>query len=115
MGLIEKIFGTYSSRECKRLMPIRDKVLAMEEHYKSLSDTELQAVTPALKERLAKGETTDDILPEAFAACREAATRVLGLTAFPVQIMGGIVLHQGRIAEMKTVREKPLLQLFPLT
>lgn len=113
MGLIEKIFGTYSSRECKRLMPIRDKVLAMEEHYKSLSDTELQAVTPALKERLAKGETTDDILPEAFAACREAATRVLGLTAFPVQIMGGIVLHQGRIAEMKTGEGKTLTSALP--
>ena len=113
MGLIEKIFGTYSSRECKRLIPIRDKVLALEEHYKSLSDTELQAVTPALKERLAKGETTSDILPEAFAACREAATRVLGLTAFPVQIMGGIVLHQGRIAEMKTGEGKTLTSALP--
>ncbi len=113
MGLFEKIFGTYSDKELKRIRPIADKVLALEGQYQSLSDSELRAVTPALKERLAKGETLDDILPDAFAACREAAWRVLGLKHFPVQIIGGIVLHQGRIAEMRTGEGKTLVATLP--
>ena len=102
MGLLKKIFGDYSAKEVKRVVPIKNKVLALEEEYAKLTDKELQAKTPEFKERLANGETLDDILPEAFAACREASWRVLGMKHFPVQIIGGIVLHQGRIAEMKT-------------
>ena len=113
MGLFEKIFGTYSDKELKRIQPIADKVMALDSHYQSLSDNELRAVTPALKERLANGETLDDILPDAFAACREAAWRVLGLKHFPVQIIGGIVLHQGRIAEMRTGEGKTLVATLP--
>ena len=113
MGFIEKLFGSYSAKELKRVDPILNKVLALEGRYKEMSDKELQAVTPALKERLAEGESTDDILPEAFAACREAADRVLGMRHFPVQIIGGIVLHQGRIAEMKTGEGKTLVATLP--
>ena len=113
MGLFEKIFGTYSDKELKKIQPIANKVMALDEHYQSLSDSELRAVTPALKERLANGETLDDILPDAFAACREAAWRVLGLKHFPVQIIGGIVLHQGRIAEMRTGEGKTLVATLP--
>ena len=102
MNLIKAIFGNYSEKEIKRVMPLRDKVLSYEEEYKALSDAELRNKTPEFKERLSAGETLDDILPEAFAACREAADRVLGMRHFPVQILGGIILHQGRIAEMKT-------------
>ena len=102
MGIMQKIFGTYSERELKRIYPIQKKVLDLEEKYRAMSDEELKACTPALKERLANGETLDDILPDAFAVCREAADRVLGMRHFPVQIIGGIVLHQGRIAEMRT-------------
>ena len=102
MSLLTKIFGDYSQKELKRIVPIQKKVLALEEEYSALSDAELQAKTPEFKERLANGETLDDILPEAFAACREASWRVLNMKHFPVQILGGIVLHQGRIAEMKT-------------
>ena len=108
MGLVQKLFGSYSEKELKRIQPILKSVLALEEKYAALSDQELKAVTPALKQRLANGETTDDILPEAFAACREAAWRVLGMKHFPVQIIGGIVLHQGRIAEMRTGEGKTL-------
>lgn len=114
MGLMDKIFGTYSERELKRIYPIRDKVLALDEQFTKMSDQELKAMTPKLKERLANGETLDDILPEAFATCREAAWRVLGLKHFPVQIIGSIVLHQGRIAEMKTGEGKTLVATLPV-
>ncbi len=113
MGFLKKLLGSYSARELKRIDPILDKVLALEEHYRALSDDRLKAVTPALKERLAQGETLDDILPDAFAACREAADRVLGMRHFPVQIIGGIVLHQGRISEMKTGEGKTLVATLP--
>ena len=106
MGFLKKLFGDYSAKEVKRVLPLRDKVLALEETYAAKTDEELQAVTPALRERLANGETLDDILPDAFAACREASWRVLGMKHFPVQVVGGIILHQGRIAEMKPVRAK---------
>ena len=98
MGLFKKLFGDYSSKEIKRIGGLKDKVLALEEEYSKLTDKELQNKTVEFKERLANGETLDDILPEAFAACREASWRVLGMKHFPVQIIGGIVLHQGRIA-----------------
>ena len=114
MGLMDKIFGTYSERELKRIYPIRDKVLSLEEQYSKMSDKELKDMTPKLKERLAHGETLDDILPDAFATCREAAWRVLGMKHFPVQIIGGIVLHQGRIAEMKTGEGKTLVATLPV-
>ena len=114
MGLMDKIFGTYSERELKRIYPIRDKVLALDEQYSKMSDQELKAMTPKFKERLANGETLDDILPEAFATCREAAWRVLGMKHFPVQVIGGIVLHQGRIAEMKTGEGKTLVATLPV-
>ena len=113
MGIIQKIFGTYSEREVKRILPLQQKVLELEETYKAMSDHELKAVTPALKERLQKGETLDDILPDAFAACREASDRVLGMRHFPVQIIGGIILHQGRIAEMRTGEGKTLVATLP--
>ena len=108
MGLFTKVFGTYSQRELKSIYPIVDKITALEDEYKQLTDAELQAKTPEFKERLANGETLDDILPEAFAAVREAADRVLGMRPYPVQLVGGIVLHQGRIAEMKTGEGKTL-------
>ena len=92
MGVLQKIFGTYSERELKRIYPIQKKVLDLEEKFRGMSDAELKACTPAFKERLAKGETLDDLLPEAFACCREASDRVLGMRHFPVQIIGGIVL-----------------------
>ena len=114
MGLMDKIFGTYSERELKRIYPIRDKVLALDEQFSKMSDQELKAMTPKLKERLSNGESLDDILPEAFATCREAAWRVLGMKHFPVQIVGGIVLHQGRIAEMKTGEGKTLVATLPV-
>ena len=113
MGLIKKIFGTRSQREIKKIQPIVDKILAMEAEYKALSDEQLKAKTPEFKERLAQGETLDDILPEAFAAIREAADRVLGMRPYPVQLIGGIVLHQGRIAEMKTGEGKTLVAILP--
>ena len=113
MNLIKAIFGNYSEKEIKRIMPLRDKVLGLEEEYRALSDTELRNKTAEFKERLSAGETLDDILPEAFAACREAADRVLGMRHFPVQILGGIILHQGRIAEMKTGEGKTLVATLP--
>ena len=113
MSILKKIFGTSSSKEVKRLMPIVNQIEALSEEYKALSDAELQAKTPEFKERLAKGETLDDILPEAFAALREAADRVLGLRPYRVQLIGGIVLHQGRIAEMKTGEGKTLVATLP--
>ena len=113
MGLFTKVFGTYSQRELKSIYPIVDKITALEDEYRQLTDAELQAKTPAFKERLANGETLDDILPEAFAAVREAADRVLGMRPYPVQLVGGIVLHQGRIAEMKTGEGKTLVATLP--
>ena len=113
MGLLTKIFGNYSEKETKRIRPLCDRVLALESEYEKLSDAELQAKTPEFKERLANGETLDDILPEAFAAFREASWRVLNMKHFPVQIIGGIILHQGRIAEMKTGEGKTLVATLP--
>ncbi len=113
MGLFTKVFGTYSQRELKSIYPIADKIESLEEEYKALSDQELQAKTPEFKERLQNGETLDDLLPEAFATVREAADRVLGLRPYRVQLIGGIVLHQGRIAEMKTGEGKTLVATLP--
>ena len=113
MGIINAIFGNYSERELKRIKPKLEKVLSLEEEYKALSDEELRAKTDEFKERYAAGETLDDLLPEAFAACREAGDRVLGMRHFPVQILGGIVLHQGRISEMKTGEGKTLVATLP--
>ncbi len=112
-GIFEKLFGTYSQRELKKIQPLVDKVLSYEEEYKALSDSELSAKTVEFKERLKNGETLDDLLPEAFAVVREAAWRVLEMRHFPVQIIGGIVLHQGRIAEMKTGEGKTLVATLP--
>ena len=114
MSLITKLFGTFSDKELKRIQPITQKVLDLKPHYEVLSDEELQAVTPALKQRLADGETLDDILPDAFAACREASRRVLGMDHFPVQITGGIVLHRACIAEMQTGEGKTLVATLPV-
>ncbi len=113
MGLINKLFGTRSQREIKKLQPTLDKILALEDEYKALSEEELRGKTAQFKERLNQGETLDDLLPEAFAAIREAADRVLGLRPYPVQLLGGIVLHQGRIAEMKTGEGKTLVAILP--
>ena len=113
MGLVEKLFGSYSKRELKRIKPILDQVLALEEDYKKMSEEELRGQTEYLKGKLEDGETLDTILPEAFAACREAARRVLGTPHYPVQIIGGIVLHQGRIAEMRTGEGKTQTCLLP--
>ena len=113
MGIFAKIFGTRSDREIKKIKPIVDKILSLEEEYKALSEEELRGKTAVFKERLSQGETLDDILPEAFAAIREAADRVLGMRPYPVQLIGGIVLHQGRIAEMKTGEGKTLVAVLP--
>ena len=112
-SIIEKVIGTYSDRELKKIYPIVDKVTALEAEMEAKTDSELRAMTDEFKKRLKEGETTDDILPEAFAVCREASWRVLGMKHFPVQIVGGIVLHQGRIAEMKTGEGKPLVATLP--
>ena len=113
MGLVEKIFGTHSDRELKKIYPIVDKIEALDETMQKLSDEELKAKTPEFKERLAKGETLDDILVEAFAVVREAAWRTLGMKHFRVQLVGGIILHQGRIAEMRTGEGKTLVSTLP--
>ena len=113
MSLFDKIFGTYSERELKRVKPIADKVLEFDEAMQKLSDAELKAKTQEFKERLVNGETLDDLLPEAFAVMREASWRVLGMKHFYVQIIGGIILHQGRIAEMKTGEGKTLVSTLP--
>ena len=113
MGLFDKLFGTRSQREIKKIQPTVDKILALEAEYKALSEEALRAKTQLFKDRLAAGETLDDILPEAFAAIREAADRVIGLRPYPVQLIGGIVLHQGRIAEMKTGEGKTLVAILP--
>ena len=113
MSLFKKLFGDYSTKEIKRISKTKDMVLALEEEYSKLTDEQLQAKTPEFKERLENGASLDDILPEAFAACREAAWRVLGMKHYPVQILGGIILHQGRIAEMKTGEGKTLVATLP--
>lgn len=102
MAFIDKLFGTFSDKELKKIRPLADKVVALEPRMAAMSDEELQAMTPAFRSRLAAGETLDDLLPEAFAVCREASVRVLGMKHYPVQIIGGIALHRGRIAEMCT-------------
>ena len=113
MGLFTKLFGTRSEREIKQIQPLVDKILALEEEYKALSESDLKGKTAQFKQRLAQGETLDDLLPEAFAAIREAADRVLGMRPYPVQLIGGIILHQGRIAEMKTGEGKTLVAILP--
>ncbi len=113
MGLIEKIFGSYSEKEIKRIMPLVEKIEALDEKMQKLSDKELRDKTPEFKQRLEKGETLDDILPEAFAVVREASSRVLNMKHFKVQLIGGIILHQGRIAEMKTGEGKTLVVTLP--
>ena len=110
---VTAIFGDYSKKEVKKLRKTVDKINALEEKYKGMDDKELAAQTPVLKDRLAKGESLDDILPDAFAVCREASSRVLGMRHFDVQLIGGIVLHQGRIAEMKTGEGKTLVATLP--
>ena len=109
MSLIQKLFGTYSDRQIKKLMPTVDETDALADKYSAMTDSELSSVTPEFKSRLAAGETLDDILPDAFAAVREAATRAIGKRPYRVQILGGIILHQGRIAEMKTGEGKTLV------
>ena len=112
-NILTKLFGNYSKRELKRIQPLVDKVLGLEDTYKKLTDDELKARTPQFKERLEKGESLDDLLPEAFAACREAMARVLSIRLFPVQVQGGIILHQGRISEMKTGEGKTFTLALP--
>ena len=113
MGLLTKLFGTPSQREIKKIQPLVDKILALEEEYKALPEEELRGKTALFKARYENGETLDDLLPEAFAAVREAADRVLGMRPYPVQLLGGIILHQGRIAEMKTGEGKTLVAVLP--
>ena len=113
MGLLKKLFGSSSAKELKAIKPIVDKIEALDEPYSKLTDEQLKAKTPEFKERLKNGETLDDILPEAFAACREAAWRVLGMKPYRVQLIGGVILHQGRIAEMKTGEGKTLVATLP--
>ena len=113
MGLMTKLFGTYSDRELKAIYPLVDKVEALEDEYRALTDAQLRAKTDEFKERYAQGESLDDLLPEAFATVREAADRVLGLRPYRVQLVGGVVLHQGRIAEMKTGEGKTLVATLP--
>ena len=113
MGLFDKIFGTYSDRELKDIKPIVNKILELEAPYKALSDEELKGKTAQFKERYKGGESLDALLPEAFATVREASDRVLGMRPYPVQLIGGIVLHQGRIAEMKTGEGKTLTATMP--
>ena len=113
MGLLKKLFGTSSEKEIKAIKPLVDKIEALDEEYSKLTDEQLKAKTPEFKERLQNGESLDDILPEAFAACREAAWRVLGMKPYRVQLIGGIILHQGRIAEMRTGEGKTLVATLP--
>ncbi|MCC8075146.1 MAG: DEAD/DEAH box helicase, partial [Clostridiales bacterium] len=113
MGVLKTLFGSNSKREVKKILPIVDKIESMADEYKALSDAELRAKTDEFKARLADGETLDELLPEAFATCREAADRVLGLRPYRVQLIGGIILHQGRIAEMKTGEGKTLVATLP--
>src|SRR5699024_4371939 len=114
MSFIEKLFGNFSDKELKRIRPIAQKVEALDEEIQKLSDAELRAKTDEFRERLKKGETLDELLPEAFAVCREADWRVLGLKPYPVQIIGGIVLHRACIAEMQTGEGKTLVATMPV-
>ena len=114
MGLFEKVFGTHSEKELKKIAPIVDKIEALDSDMQALSDEELRAKTAEFKERLANGETLDDLLVEAFAVVREAAYRVLGIKHYRVQLIGGVVLHQGRIAEMRTGEGKTLVSTLPV-
>ena len=114
MSFFEKIFGTFSDKELKKIKPLADKVLALDSQMQALSDEQLKAKTAEFKQRLANGETLDDLLPEAFAVCREADWRVLGLKPYPVQIIGGIVLHRACIAEMQTGEGKTLVATMPV-
>ena len=113
MSIVSKIFGTHSQHELRRIKPIVDKIESYREEMGKLSDEELKAKTPYFKEQLADGKTLDDILPEAYAVVREAAKRVLGMEHFRVQLIGGVILHQGRIAEMKTGEGKTLVCTLP--
>lgn len=113
-SLLAKVFGTHHDRQMKRLQPTVDKINALEESIKKLSDDELKNKTEEFKTRLQNGETTDDILPEAFAVCREAAWRVLGMRHYDVQLIGGMVLHSGSIAEMRTGEGKTLVATLPV-
>ncbi|MBQ1415005.1 MAG: preprotein translocase subunit SecA, partial [Lachnospiraceae bacterium] len=113
MGLFNKLFGSHSDREVKRITPLVDEIESLRPRMQSLSDAELRALTAEYKERVAGGESLDDLLPEAFATVREAALRVLGMEPYRVQLIGGIVLHQGRIAEMKTGEGKTLVATLP--
>ena len=113
MGILSGIFGSFSKRELRRIQPVCDQVLALEDKYKAMDDASLRGMTDKLRDRLRCGETTDAILPDAFAVCREASARVLNMRHFPVQIIGGIVLHQGRISEMKTGEGKTLVATLP--
>ena len=113
MGLFDKLFGTYSEREVKKINPIVDRIESLSDSFAALSDEELKAKTDEFKARVAQGETLDSLLPEAFAAVREACWRVLGMRPFRVQLIGGVVLHQGRIAEMKTGEGKTLVAVLP--
>lgn len=114
MGLFSKIFGTYSDKQIKKIEPIVDQIEALGDEYANMSDGQMRAKTDEFKERLANGETLDDILPEAFALVREAADRVLGKRPFRVQLMCGILLHQGRVAEMKTGEGKTITSIAPI-
>ena len=114
MNLLEKIFGSYSEKELKRINPLVDKIENLEPEMKKLTDSQLKGKTEEFKGRLAQGETLDDILPEAYAVVREASVRVIGERHFRVQLIGGIILHQGRIAEMKTGEGKTLTATLPL-
>ena len=113
MNILKKLFGSSSAKELKAIYPIVDKIEALDAEYSKLTDEQLKAKTPEFKERLRNGETLDDILPEAFATCREAAWRVLGMKPYRVQLVGGIILHQGRIAEMRTGEGKTLVATLP--
>lgn len=113
MNLFERIFGTHSERELKLIQPRIDEILSLDQQMTAMSDAELRGQTPKFKERLANGETLDDLLPEAFATVREASKRVLGMQHYPVQLIGGVVLHQGRIAEMRTGEGKTLVSTCP--
>ena len=113
MGLLQKLFGTHSENELKRIYPIVDRIEALEPEMQKLSDAELRDKTREYKERYAEGESLDDLLPEAYATVREASVRVLGMRHFRVQLVGGVVLHQGRIAEMKTGEGKTLVSTLP--
>ena len=113
MGLFEKLFGNYSEKQIKNIKPLQQKVLELEEKYASMSDDELRSMTDTFKSQIEMGMELDTLLPDAFAVCREASWRVLGMKHFPVQILGGIILHQGRIAEMKTGEGKTLVATLP--